>query len=147
MAIKMNNLQQYELIHLSDGTKFKGPFGASHNGAPEQIIISLFPEQKSLDELYEIFDNSNILDTITITSKDEHDLMHTFQHYKILEDFKVEREGAYTEGYTEQGEYYKYTSPVVTIILRRPNANDKLPQMEATMEYIAIMADIDIDEE
>ena len=67
--------------------------------------------------------------------------------YTILLNLEKQYQEAYRKEYDDDGEYQIYTTDLFVITLKKPDAEDMLPQFQANLEYIAIMSDIDIDDD
>ena len=147
MAYRINNLNTYDLVTLDNGIELKSPTGSCHRGSDTELFLYLFPENQSLDTFDKIFQNPDNLQEIRITDSNKQQIYDTLRGFKYLVSIGREYQGAYHDGYDDNGEYYKITSDLVKILLRRESPEDAIPKMQATMEYMAIMSDIDIDEE
>lgn len=146
MALYIDDLNYYDIVELKDGTEIKIPCGAFSYG-PDILKLTIFPEGRTVEEVEELFKHSTNLTLITIYDRYKEGIRGRFNNYTVLHNIQKAYKGVYHTGYDENGNYYELTMDLYRVELRPQNADDKIPQMEATMEYIAIMADIDIDEE
>ena len=146
MAYKVNDLSNYDLVILNNGMEFKTPPGACHTGSATEMFYYLFPEHKTLDEFEQLFANKENTKKITITDRNKQNIYGIYQGYQYIKTFGKEYEGAYHEGYDEQGNYYRMTTDLIKIVMRRAEPGDLIEKMQSDMEYMAIMTDIDIDD-
>ena len=146
MAQKIYDLQSYDLLKLANGQEFKIVAGGYGYG-DQDMFIKIYSENHSLEELEAVFSNPNNLTYMEITDANHQNLFAKLYNFTILKYVAKEYHSIYYEGYNDDGQYIKLVTDLFKIELRKPTIEDKLPQYEATMEYIAIMADIDIDEE
>ena len=147
MALQINSLDYYDLAVLKNGAEFKivpGGFSYGKNNA----FIKLYSDNYTVEDLEKIFNNPHNIQCIKIMDKEHNNIMATLYDYIVIDNIQKEYKAVYYEGYNIEKNYYEVlTTDLIKITLRKQTAEDRVPQMEATMEYIAIMADIDIDEE
>jgi hypothetical protein len=144
MALFVQDLEEYNILQLNSGQELKittNGFGYGN----EDAFFYIFPEERTIEEIEELFMSPQNTKLIIITDNNKRDIYGRLHNYVILQEINKLYQEAYHEGYDEQGNYYKLTTDLIKVTMRRPNTEDKIPQMQATMEYIAIMSDIDID--
>ena len=147
MALQINSLDYYDLAILKNGTEFKIVPGCFSYGS-SNAFLKLYSDDYTIEELERVFSNPYNTQCIKIMDKEHHNIMATLYDYIVIDNIQKEYQAVYYEGYnTEKNCYEVLTTDLIKISLRKQTAEDRVPQMEATMEYIAIMADIDIDEE
>lgn len=111
----------------------------------EQLEITIFGENLSLDYVENIVRNKENLKLIRIFNN-KSSLVTRFNKYTEFE--RLEKNPHYLlQTYSDEGEYNPIYGETIRIIVRTPKITDQFNKLEATMEYMAIMADIDIDEE
>lgn len=139
-------LTEYDLLNLNNNYVFKMPSGQISYG-PDECHLYFYPENHTFEEIEEIFNNPNNTKRIQNTNIAGTTIYNTLDNYIIVTNIKkLYHEVVYRE-FDDNGVYNEKYADIFSVSLRKQNPNDKIPQMEATMEYIAIMADIDIDEE
>ncbi len=143
---RVDSLDSYDLVTCNE-TEFKAPCGACHKGNDTELFLYFFPEERTLNDFDEFFSNKQNITQIQITNPTKSSIYETFRGFCYLESLGKEKDGAYHDGYDEDGNYYKLSSDLIKILLRRERPDDKIDKMQSDMEYIAIMADIDIDDD
>lgn len=111
----------------------------------KELEITIFSEGLSLDNVESVVRNKENLKLIRIYDG-RANLVARFDQYTAFG--RLEKNPYYLlQTYDEQGLYNPVYGEVIKIVVKKPEVIDQLNKYEATMEYIAIMADIDISEE
>ena len=117
-----------------------------YNWFEEYVEIMLDPKQVDMETLHEILSNKSNLSIIKIFDDDNKLVAisdHIFTEYDSLN-----RIPQYTVCfYNEFGVREKQYVDVIVAHIKKPTSETSIRKMQSDMEYIAIMADIDIDEE
>ena len=146
MAIEIPDLSVYDILELANGMEIKIPLNMFSFG-PDQVRVYVFPEDRTLEDLEAIFQNAKLTYQLHFWDREKENMYANLRGYTILLNLEKKYQEAYRKEYDENGEYQIYTTDLFVITLKKPDAEDMLPQFQANLEYIAIMADIDIDEE
>ena len=142
----LDSLDRYEILRLNNDITFKIPVGRISIGA-KTCTLQIFPEDRTFEEIETIFKNPKNLTHIEHTDTLGNSVYNNLENYSILVNIaKLYHEAIYLT-YNEDGAPVEYKSDIVEVSLRVPTMEDTMPKLQATMEYIAIMSDIDIDEE
>ena len=144
MAIEVPDLSVYTICQLADGTELKMPYNM-FSYDPQRVVIFIFPEERSFEEVENLFQNQTKIKKIIIKDQDSNNIYATLAGYSVLLKYKKKYQEAYREGY-DDGEYFRYTTDLYLVTLCKPSINDMLPKLQSDLEYLAIMSDIDIDE-
>lgn len=146
MAIEIPDLSVYDILELANGMEIKIPLNMFSFG-PDQVRVYVFPEDRTLEDLEAIFQNAKLTYQLHFWDREKENMYANLRGYTILLNLEKKYQEAYRKEYDENGEYQIYTTDLFVVTLKKPDAEDMLPQFQANLEYIAIMADIDIDEE
>ena len=146
MAIEIPDLSVYDILELADGMEIKIPLNMFSFG-PDQVRVYVFPEDRTLEDLEAIFQNAKLTYQLHFKKKKKENMYANLRGYTILLNLEKKYQEAYRKEYDEDGEYQIYTTDLFVITLKKPDAEDMLPQFQANLEYIAIMSDIDIDDD
>lgn len=144
MAIEIPDLSVYDILELADGMEIKIPLNMFSFG-PDQVRVYVFPEDRTLEDLEAIFQNAKLTYQLHFWDREKENMYANLRGYTILLNLEKKYQEAYRKEYDEDGEYQIYTTDLFVITLKKPDAEDMLPQFQANLEYIAIMSDIDID--
>ena len=145
MAIEIAGLDQYSLITLGDN-KLKIVSGGFGYG-PDQLFFLLFPEEKTLEEIETIIKNPKNTKKIIISDKEEQSIYATLENYCEVTNIEKKFQEAYYFEYDKQGNVKEYYTDIYKIILRKSTVPSQLTKLQSDLEYVAIMSDIDIDED
>ena len=146
MAIEIPDLSIYDILELADGMEIKIPLNMFSFG-PDQVRVYVFPEDRTLEDLEAIFQNAKLTYQLHFWDREKENMYANLRGYTILLNLEKKYQEAYRKEYDEDGEYQIYTTDLFVITLKKPDAEDMLPQFQANLEYIAIMSDIDIDDD
>ena len=146
MAIEIPDLSVYDILELADGMEIKIPLNMFSFG-PDQVRVYVFPENRTLEDLEAIFQNAKLTYQLHFWDREKENMYANLRGYTILLNLEKKYQEAYRKEYDEDGEYQIYTTDLFVITLKKPDAEDMLPQFQANLEYIAIMSDIDIDDD
>ena len=146
MAIEIPDLSIYDILELADGMEIKIPLNMFSLG-PDQVRVYVFPEDRTLEDLEAIFQNAKLTYQLHFWDREKENMYANLRGYTILLNLEKKYQEAYRKEYDEDGEYQIYTTDLFVITLKKPDAEDMLPQFQANLEYIAIMSDIDIDDD
>ena len=146
MAIEIPDLSVYDILELADGMEIKIPLNMFSFG-PDQVRVYVFPEDRTLEDLEAIFQNAKLTYQLHFWDREKKNMYANLRGYTILLNLEKKYQEAYRKEYDEDGEYQIYTTDLFVITLKKPDAEDMLPQFQANLEYIAIMSDIDIDDD
>lgn len=146
MAIEIPDLSVYDILELADGMEIKIPLNMFSFG-PDQVRVYVFPEDRTLEDLEAIFQNAKLTYQLHFWDREKENMYANLRGYTILLNLEKKYQEAYRKEYDEDGEYQIYTTDLFVITLKKPDAEDMLPQFQANLEYIAIMSDIDIDDD
>ena len=146
MAIEIPDLSVYDILELADGMEIKIPLNMFSFG-PDQVRVYVFPEDRTLEDLEAIFQNAKLTYQLHFWDREKENMYANLRGYTILLNLEKKYQEAYRKEYDEDGEYQIYTTDLFVITLKKPDAVDMLPQFQANLEYIAIMSDIDIDDD
>lgn len=146
MAIEIPDLSVYDILELADGMEIKIPLNMFSFG-PDQVRVYIFPENRTLEDLEAIFQNAKLTYQLHFWDREKENMYANLRGYTILLNLEKKYQEAYRKEYDEDGEYQIYTTDLFVITLKKPDAEDMLPQFQANLEYIAIMSDIDIDDD
>ena len=146
MAIEIPDLSVYDILELADGMEIKIPLNMFSFG-PDQVRVYVFPEDRTLEDLEAIFQNAKLTYQLHFWDREKENMYANLRGYTILLILEKKYQEAYRKEYDEDGEYQIYTTDLFVITLKKPDAEDMLPQFQANLEYIAIMSDIDIDDD
>lgn len=146
MAIEIPDLSIYDILELADGMEIKIPLNMFSFG-PDQVRVYVFPEDRTLEDLEAIFQNAKLTYQLHFWDREKKNMYANLRGYTILLNLEKKYQEAYRKEYDEDGEYQIYTTDLFVITLKKPDAEDMLPQFQANLEYIAIMSDIDIDDD
>lgn len=117
-----------------------------YNWQDEYLEVWLPSESTDLNTIDSILSNANNLQNIYIY--DEFDKLIAKSEKKYTEYDYIKRIPKYQiDMYSPEGIREPRYVEAVEVRIRRPSTDTKLTKMQATMEYMAIMSDIDIDEE
>lgn len=117
-----------------------------YNWQDEYLEVWLPSESTDLNTIDSILSNASNLQNIYIY--DEFDKLIAKSEKKYTEYDYIKRIPKYQiDIYSPEGIREPQYVEAVEVRIRRPSADTKLTKMQATMEYMAIMSDIDIDEE
>lgn len=117
-----------------------------YNWQDEYLEVWLPSESTDLNTIDSILSNASNLQNIYIY--DEFDKLIAKSEKKYTEYDYIKRIPKYQiDMYSPEGIREPQYVEAVEVRIRRPSADTKLTKMQATMEYMAIMSDIDIDEE
>lgn len=117
-----------------------------YNWQDEYLEVWLPSESTDLNTIDSILSNASNLQNIYIY--DEFDKLIAKSEKKYTEYDYIKRIPKYQiDMYSPEGIREPQYVEAVEVCIRRPSADTKLTKMQATMEYMAIMSDIDIDEE
>ncbi len=121
-------------------------FPAAYIVEDDYLQITIPADNLSLDYVESIIKNQNNLQLIQISDGRPGPLV---KFEKIYTEFdRLEKNPHYMiQRFDEDGNLNEKYGDAIIITVRKPTINSKLSQMQATMEYMAIMSDIDIDEE
>jgi len=110
------------------------------------LEVMLPTEGMSIDYIDSIVSNRNNLKLIRIY--DEFDRLVVRLENRYTEYDYVTKQLKYQISmYNERGEREPQYIPVIKVRVNTPSADSRVDRLQATMEYMAIMADIDINEE
>ena len=146
MAIEIPDLSVYDILELADGMEIKIPLNMFSFG-PDQVRVYVFPEDRTLEDLEAIFQNAKLTYQLHFWDREKENMYANLRGYTILLNLEKKYQEAYRKEYDENGEYQIYTTDLFVVTLKKPDAEDMLPQFQANLEYIAIMSDIDIDDD
>ena len=146
MAIEIPDLDIYDILELADGSEIKIPLNMFSFG-PDQVRVYIFPEDRTLEDLETIFQNTKLTYQLHFWDRKKENMYANLRGYTILLNLEKQYQEAYRKEYDDDGEYQIYTTDLFVITLKKPDAEDMLPQFQANLEYIAIMSDIDIDDD
>lgn len=111
----------------------------------DYVQITIPGDGIGLDYLEEVLRNKDNLKSVRIYDG-RPELVVQFDQY--TEFGGLEKDPHYElQKYDGEGKLAPIFGDAIRITIRKPQMIDKFNKLEATMEYIAIMADIDIDEE
>lgn len=117
-----------------------------YNWQDEYLEVWLPSESTDLNTIDSILSNASNLQNIYIY--DEFDKLIAKSEKKYTEYDYIKRIPKYQiDMYSPEGIREPQYVEAVEVRIRRPSADTKLTKIQATMEYMAIMSDIDIDEE
>jgi len=108
------------------------------------IEIDLVANDLKLDYIEQIISNPENTKVIKLYFDDS--LISTFTKYNYYERI-LKLPHQMLSDYDQDGNPIEVDTDIIKVTIRTARASDTLNQIQATMEYIAIMADIDIDEE
>ena len=146
MSIDIFALNEYDRLNLNNNKFFKMPSGMLSFG-PEECTIYFYPEGATLEEVEAIFQDVNNTKRIQTTDLEGHSVYNTLDNYTIVSNIRKLYHEIVYKYYDEAGVYHEKYSDIFSVSLRKPTADDAIPKIQATMEYMAIMTDVDIDEE
>ena len=112
----------------------------------EELEITIPGDNLSLDYVESIVSDRNNLQSIIISDARP---MVVAKFEKIYTEFdRLEKNPHYmTQKYDGDGNLDEKYGDAIIIRLSKPTISSKLSQIRATVEYMAIMTDVDIDEE
>ena len=146
MAIQIPGSDIYSLLILADGTKIKMPEGMWSRGN-DQIRIYIFPEGRTVEEVEQIFKDVDKTHSFKITDKEENFIFSSVMGHTVFHSIEKLYKEAFRTEYNEKGEPQIYTTDLFVVVLRKPSADDLMPKFQSDLEYVAILSDIDLDED
>lgn len=120
-------------------------FPGAYMELENELEVTIDGQNMSLDYIDSILQNPANLQLITI-SDPRPMVVARFQNY--IEVVSITKNPHYqTQKFDGEGNLDEKYGDAIIIRIRKPSINTTVSKMQATMEYIAIMSDIDIDEE
>lgn len=137
----------YDILELSNGMIFKMPVSRIALSSTT-CTLSIFPENYTFEEIETIFRNPKNLLRIQHKDSESDYIYDTLENYSIVTNMgKLYDENLYTTYDKVTGNPIVYQGDIISISLRKPTMDDRVPSFEANLEYLAIMSGIDLDEE
>lgn len=137
----------YDILELSNGMTFKMPVSRIALSSTT-CTLSIFPENYAFEEIEAVFRNPKNLIRIQHRDNESDYIYDTLENYTILTNIgKLYDENLYTTYDKITGNPIIYQGDIISISLRKPTMDDRVPSFEANLEYLAIMSGIDLDEE
>lgn len=121
-------------------------FQTTYNLGDTYVDIYLSNKNTSLDEIESVVQSPKNLKEIKIFDSQQALVIKFNNKFTVYDSLCTIPSFKYAE-YNNNGEREPQYTKVIKLTLKMPTPESELQKMQATMEYMAIMSDIDIDEE
>ena len=102
MAIEIPDLSIYDILELTDGTEIKMPLSMFSYG-PDQVRIYIFPEDRTLEELETLFQNSKLTYKLKFWDRQKKNVYANLKGYTTLLNLEKKYQEAYRKEYDDEG--------------------------------------------
>lgn len=144
MAIEVSDLKDYNIITLGE-YKLKITTGGFGYG-DDKLFFFLFPEDKTLEEIEAILKNPKNTKRIIVSDKEEQNIFAILENYCNISNIEKLYNYAYYKHFDSSGNLIEAYTDLYKIKLSRSTVPGQLNQVQSDLEYIAILSDIDLDE-
>ena len=146
MAIEILGLDHYDIIKLGE-YKLK-IIRSGYGYGSDKMFFLLFPEERTLEEIENIIKNPKNTKKIIISDKEEKDIYLILEGFCEVDNVEKQYQGAYYTNVNEEDESSEtFFTDIYRITLNKNTIPSQLTKFQSDLEYVAIMSDIDLDED